>query len=60
MLTNVTIILFEEMAGRYPTPAPIRVWLANAAWILFPLIVLFRMWKSTHPFFPAHEKIQRL
>ncbi len=50
MLTNVSIILFEESLGEYPSPDLARVWLANAAWIIFPVLVLYRMWKSTDPF----------
>ena len=50
MLTNVTIILFEEMNGQFPTPEPGRVWMANAAWLIFPLIALYRMGRSVYPF----------
>lgn len=50
MLTNVTIILFEEINGEHATPELIRVLSANAAWVVFPLIVLYRMWRSVHPF----------
>jgi hypothetical protein len=50
MLTNVTIILFEEVQGAYASPDLSRVFLANAAWIIFPVIVLYRMWKSEEPF----------
>ena len=50
MLTNVTIILFEEVNGVNASPQLFRVFLANACWIIFPLIVLYRMWKSVHPF----------
>ena len=50
MLTNVTIILFEETFGPYASPQPGRVYLANAAWIIFPLLVLYRMWRSPAPF----------
>jgi len=50
MLTNVTIILFEEVLGEHATPHLARVFLANAAWVIFPLIVLWRMWKSAYPF----------
>jgi hypothetical protein len=50
MLTNVTIILFEEVNGPYASPQLFRVISANLGWIIFPLIVLYRMWKSTHPF----------
>ena len=50
MLTNVTIILFEEVNGEYASPRLLRVFLSNAAWVVFPLIVLYRMWRSVHPF----------
>ncbi|HLK27282.1 MAG TPA: emopamil-binding family protein [Puia sp.] len=50
MLTNVSIILFEEINGEHASPELFRVLLANAAWVIFPLIVLFRMWKYTDPF----------
>ena len=50
MLTNVTIILFEEINGSHATPELGRVLFANAAWIIFPLLVLYRMWRSVHPF----------
>jgi hypothetical protein len=50
MLTNVSIILFEEVLGEHPSPDLKRVFLANAAWIVFPLIVLYRMWKASDPF----------
>ena len=50
MLTNVTIILFEEVNGEHASPQLMRVFLANAAWIIFPVIVLYRMWRSVNPF----------
>jgi hypothetical protein len=50
MLTNVTIILFEETVGQYASPELGRVYLANAAWLIFPILVLYRMWKSPQPF----------
>ncbi len=53
MLTNVTIILFEEINGEHASPEIARVLLANAAWVIFPLIVLYRMWRSTNPFAPS-------
>jgi hypothetical protein len=43
MLTNVTIILFEEVRGENASPELFRVFLANAAWVIFPLIVLHRL-----------------
>jgi hypothetical protein len=50
MLTNVSIILFEEINGEHATPQLGRVLLSNAAWVIFPIIVMYRMWKSVTPF----------
>lgn len=50
MLTNVTIILFEEVKGDHASPHLERVFFSNAAWLIFPMIVLFRMWRSVTPF----------
>jgi hypothetical protein len=50
MLTNVTIILGEEAAGPHRTPHLSVVLLANAAWVLVPLYILYRMVPSAHPF----------
>mgnify|MGYP001243125559 CR=1 FL=1 len=50
MLTNVTIILSEEIAGPHATPQLPMVLFANAAWLLFPVLVLVRMWNQEKPF----------
>jgi hypothetical protein len=50
MLTNVSIILFEEVNGEHASPQLARVFLSNAAWVIFPLLVLYRMGRSIHPF----------
>jgi hypothetical protein len=50
MITNVTIILGEEMMGPHATFAPGMVWLANLAWLVFPVLVIARMWLQDHPF----------
>jgi hypothetical protein len=50
MLTNVTIILSEEMFGIHATPQLPMVLLANLSWLVMPLLVLARMWRSEHPF----------
>lgn len=50
MMTNVTIILFEEFVGRHPSPAPLAQIAANASWLIFPILMLVRMWRSERPF----------
>jgi hypothetical protein len=50
MMTNVTIILFEEMVGPHATPRPITVLLVNAPWFLFPVALIARMAPAKHPF----------
>jgi hypothetical protein len=50
MITNVTIILFEEVNGEHASPQLMRVLLSNAAWVIFPIIVLYRMGRSIYPF----------
>jgi hypothetical protein len=55
MLTNVSIILFEEFYGAHASPRIDRVLLSNAAWVIFPLIVLYRMWSSVQPFAKNQE-----
>lgn len=50
LLTNVTIILGEEFFGPYATPQPLVVLLLNASWVIFPLFIIYRMWKNPHPF----------
>jgi hypothetical protein len=50
MMTNVTIILSEEIAGPHKTPQLPMVLFANAAWLVFPILVLFRMWNRERPF----------
>jgi hypothetical protein len=49
MITNVTVILFEEMIGRHATPRPGVVLMANAAWFLYPIGIYLRMLRE-HPF----------
>jgi hypothetical protein len=50
MATNVTIILFEEAVGQHATPHFGLVLMANLPWALFPVFVVWRLWKSEHPF----------
>jgi hypothetical protein len=50
MMTNVTIILGEEFFGPTATPAAGPMLLANAPWFLFPVLVLWRLGWTEHPF----------
>src|SRR5262249_26066407 len=50
MMTNVTVILFEEMLGAHKTSHPGMILFANAAWFLFPIAVIARVYRSEHPF----------
>lgn len=50
MLTNVTIILSEEMFGPYATPQLPVVLLANLAWLAMPILLIARMARREHPF----------
>lgn len=49
MLAVVTIILHEEWRGPYASDYMWLVLLTNASWIVFPILVLRRMWNE-HPF----------
>jgi hypothetical protein len=51
LITNVTIILFEEIAGEHASDALGIVLFANASWVIFPLLTIGRMWAAgEHPF----------
>lgn len=50
MMTNVTIILSEEIWGPHATPQLPMVLLLNASWIIFPALTIYRMWRSEYPF----------
>jgi hypothetical protein len=50
METVVIVILAEELWGAFASPMPGIVLAANAAWLVFPLLILWRMWRSPHPF----------
>jgi hypothetical protein len=56
MLTNVTIILGDEYAGIHKAPNFLIVLLENLPWLLFPLYIIYRMWRYPYPFTrPADE-----
>jgi hypothetical protein len=46
MMTNVTIIMFEELIGPHRTPAPGIVTMANFPWFVIPTLVIARVWKD--------------
>ncbi len=50
LITNVLIILSEEIHGPYATPQLPAVMALNLPWLLLPLAVIYKMWKSEHPF----------
>ena len=50
LITNVLIILSEEIAGSYPTPQLPLVILLNLPWLLLPMLVMFRVGRTLHPF----------
>ena len=50
MLTVVTIILGEEIGGIHATPSLPVVLLENLPWVLFPIYIIYRMWRDPIPF----------
>ena len=50
MLSNVLIILGEEIAGPHASPQFPLVLMLNAPWLLMPLVIIYRMARSPHPF----------
>jgi hypothetical protein len=51
----VLVILGEEIAGIDATPHLPIVFLANLPWLLFPIYIIYRMWRYPHPFTMPHE-----
>lgn len=61
MLTNVTIILGEEAFGVHSSPQFASVLLLNLPWLLFPLHIIYRMWRYSTPFTTVQaESLTRL
>ena len=50
MISNVLIILGEEIAGPHASPQLPLVLLLNAPWLLMPFVIIHRMARSPHPF----------
>jgi hypothetical protein len=59
MFTNVFIILSDELKGIHASPHPVVVVMANAAWLVAPFVVGWRVLRSPHPFtyeVPSHTE----
>ena len=50
LFTNVFIILFDELWGVHAAPRPAVVVAANGAWLVVPVVVVWRMARDAHPF----------
>src|SRR5436305_11210841 len=50
LLTVVLVILGEEIGGAHATPQLPMVLLANLPWLLFPMYIIYRMWRYPTPF----------
>ena len=50
LFTNVFIICSEEIWGSTPALNLPLVLLANAPWFLFPIFLVWKMWKNPNPF----------
>jgi hypothetical protein len=50
LFTNVFIILSEEIAGPFVAKNLPMVLLSNASWFLFPVFLVWKMWKNPYPF----------
>lgn len=50
LLTVVLVILGEEIGGIHATPHLPIVLLANLPWLLFPIYIIYRMWRYPEPF----------
>ena len=53
LLTIVLVIVSEERYGAYATPHWPVVLLFNLPWLLFPIFIIYRMWRYPHPFTQA-------
>lgn len=58
MISGVIMILSEEAFGQYHTSHLAVVIAANATWIIFPLIILFRLGLNEHPFTRPATSVQ--
>lgn len=58
MISGVIMILSEEAFGIYHTSHLAVVVAANASWIIFPLLLLFRLGLNEHPFTRSVANVQ--
>jgi hypothetical protein len=58
LLTIVLVILGEEIAGTHATPHLPIVFLANLPWLLFPIYILYRMWRYPYPFTRPYQAVE--
>src|SRR5215469_2893835 len=57
LFTVVLVILGEEIGGTHATPHLPVVLLANLPWLLFPVYIVYRMWRYPTPFTVAHTAV---
>lgn len=50
LITVVLVILSEERYGTFASPQFPIVLLFNLPWLVFPLLIIYRMWRYPHPF----------
>jgi len=55
LFTNVFIILGEELMGPHAAEPFLPVLLANAGWLVFPILIVYRMSRTDHPFTRVSE-----
>ena len=57
LFTIVLIIMGEEWRGAHASPNLPVVALANLPWLVFPIIIIARMWRAERPFTRAVEPV---
>jgi len=57
LFTVVLVILGEEVGGAHATPHLPIVLLANLPWLLFPVYIVYRMWRYPTPFTEASTAV---
>jgi len=50
MMSNVIIIMFEELIGPHHTPEAFWVSFANLPWLGIPIVLIARLWNQPQPF----------